>query len=140
MTMGMVAVPRRVAPLSLDLPPLVIRGIVLDSTTQQPLPGVTVLIADTNVGVSTTTDGHFELILPDELRQANIVKVQFSSIGYIRQERLINSQNSDLVSVTLAEDTRAILSGVVVVGGYEGLPWYSPRGMWQRATWLFRRH
>lgn len=139
-TMGMVAVPRRVLPLSLNFPPLVIRGIVLDSTTQQPLPGVTVLIADTNVGVSTNTDGQFELILPDEFRQANVVKLQFNSIGYLRQEHFINPQTPDSVIVTLAQDTRMLSGELMVVGGYESPPWYSPRGLWQRATWLFRRH
>ncbi|QIL76404.1 carboxypeptidase-like regulatory domain-containing protein [Hymenobacter sp. HDW8] len=138
-TMGMVAVPRRVEPLSLKPLPLVVRGMILDSTTQEPMPGATVLIAGTNVGVSTNADGQFELILPDEFRELKAVKLIFSSIGYINREYSIDLKSSAALVIKLAPDT-VLLGEIAMTGGYYVAPWYTPRGLWQRAILPFRHH
>ncbi|UPL49171.1 carboxypeptidase-like regulatory domain-containing protein [Hymenobacter sublimis] len=81
-TMGMMAA----APAPhLALLPVVVRGIVLDSATQEPLPGVTVLVQGTTTGVSTGSDGKFELQLPASTEPAGLVEVQVSSVGYVSQ-------------------------------------------------------
>lgn len=140
-TMGMVAVPRRVEPLALDLPPTVVRGCVLDSASREPLPGVTVLIAGTRIGISTDSDGEFELELPSELSQSAAVEVQFSTIGYISQSQVLNPKEPKKLRVALAADAEMLSGEVVMVGGYNiTRPWYTPRGLWQRATRVFRRH
>ncbi len=138
-TMGMVAVPRRVEPFLANLPPSVVSGTVLDSASRQPLPGVSVLVVGTNVRVSTNTDGQFELILPDEFRKVKAVKLLLSSIGYIHREYTVDPKNSAVLVIKLAPDT-VLLGEVAMIGGYNVAPWYTPRGLWQRATRPFQRH
>ena len=139
-TMGAVAVPRRVEPIGSNLPPTVVRGCVLDSASREPLPGVTVLIVGTQIGISTNTNGEFELEFPIEFSQSTAVEVQFSTIGYTNQIHVFNPKEPKKLRVALAADGE-MLSGVVVVGGYSTTrPWYTPRGLWQRATRPFRRH
>jgi len=43
---------------------IIVKGIVSNSSDNQPLPGVTVLIKGTNTGVSTDIDGKYEINIP----------------------------------------------------------------------------
>ncbi|MGY2130857.1 carboxypeptidase-like regulatory domain-containing protein [Hymenobacter sp. HD11105] len=138
-TLGIVAVPRRVEPLALNLPLRGVRGIVEDSAPREPLPGVTVIIAGTTTGVSTNAEGEFKLELPSGFDKADSVELEFSAIGYISQRRTFDSSELDTLRVALAPESRMLSGEVVIVGGYNVAPWYSPRGLWQRATRIFRQ-
>lgn len=139
-TIGMVAVPRRAQPLTLNLPPIVVRGTVVDSASRQPLPGVTVVVAGTTTGGSTDAAGRFELLLPSEIRQADSIELEFSTIGYTSQRHTFQPAQPNALEVALAADERLLSGEVVIVGAYNVVPWYTPRGLWQRATRVFRRH
>ncbi|UOQ66077.1 carboxypeptidase-like regulatory domain-containing protein [Hymenobacter volaticus] len=60
---GKIKAPLRSEPIPLGAP-LVVRGRVVDKKTKNGLPGVTVLVKNTTVGVSTNPDGTFELQIP----------------------------------------------------------------------------
>lgn len=139
-TMGMVAVPRRVEPLALNLPPKVVRGVVVDSASRQPLPGVTVLVAGTSTGVSTDTEGQFQLEIPNEFYKAGYVEVEFSTIGYTKQRHTLDLSELAPLRVKLVTDGRMLLGVVAVADGYHVAPWYSPRGLWQRVARISRRY
>ncbi|OON69376.1 hypothetical protein B0919_08825 [Hymenobacter sp. CRA2] len=83
-----------------------VRGRVFDRSTEEGLPGVTVLVRGTTVGISTNTDGTYELDVPLDART-----LLFSSIGYVTQEKPVG----DVVDVGLSADNRQ-LSEVVVTG------------------------
>jgi hypothetical protein len=134
-TMGMVAQPATSPPLP---PPLVVRGVVQDSATHEPLPGVTVLVAGTTIGVSSDKDGAFELVLPEFFRDSQPIPLQVSFVGYRTQHLPINPQQMEALTFNLVPDTR-MLGELVVVGGYCAAPWYSPRGLWQRMKRPFQR-
>ncbi|WP_165933505.1 TonB-dependent receptor [Arundinibacter roseus] len=84
-----------------------ITGRVTD-TSGEGLPGVSILVKNTQQGTSTTTDGSFVLTIPDA--GATLV---FSFVGYMPQEILVGSQTN--LSVTMEVDVKA-LEEVVVVG------------------------
>ncbi|MBT9394854.1 TonB-dependent receptor [Hymenobacter sp. NST-14] len=84
-----------------------VSGRVVDATGEG-LPGVTVVVKGTAIGVSTNTDGSFTLQAPE-----NSVLV-FSFVGYARQEVALTGATTNL-RVTLAEDKQA-LDEVVVIG------------------------
>lgn len=86
-----------------------VSGLVTDDTGT-PLPGVTVVLKGTSLGVSTNSEGRFQLTVPDEQANGTLV---FSFIGYARQEVQISGQ--DQINVTMVTDARA-LEEVVVVG------------------------
>lgn len=132
-TLGMVAQPASsVAPTL--LPPLVARGVVLDSATHEPLPGVTVLIAGTTTGVSSNKDGEFELTLPEASRKQ--AQIQVSAVGYTTQHLPISAFANEFITIKLAP---SMMGEVVIVGGYCAAPWYTPRGLWQRLKRPFQR-
>lgn len=85
-----------------------ISGRVTDRASGEGLPGVTVLVKGTNVGVSTNSDGTFTLSAP-----AGSGTLVYSSVGYISVEQPIGDSNT--VNAALAADSKA-LSEVVVVG------------------------
>lgn len=136
-TLGMVAVPQPLRPGPL-LP--TVRGVVTDSATQQPLPGVTVLIAGTTIGAATGTDGAFELQLPEHFQQEKIV-LQYTYIGYHMQEQQVTLPQHSMLRTVLTPDTQMLSGEVVIVAGgaYAYYPWYTPRGFWQRLRRPFRR-
>ena len=104
-TMGMVAVPRRVEPLTLNLPPIVVRGVVTDRSTGEGLPGVTVLLKNTTTGTSTNSDGTFELEISAPAAGQVLV---FSSIGYVSEERSLSDIQLQEVLIDISLDTQTL--------------------------------
>ncbi|RTQ50126.1 SusC/RagA family TonB-linked outer membrane protein [Hymenobacter gummosus] len=86
-----------------------ISGRVLDASSGQGLPGVTVLVKGTTNGASTNADGSYTLNVA-----ADAATLVFSSIGYVTVERPIG--NGSVVNVTLNNDTKQ-LGEVVITGG-----------------------
>lgn len=86
----------------------VIRGIVADETGS-PLPGVTVLVQGTTIGVSTNVDGKFELTLP----VGEKIVLEFSFVGMKRQIVEYKGQNSLKVIMVPVQQS---LDEVVVTG------------------------
>lgn len=125
MTMGMVAT----TPSRPVLPVRIVQGRVMEASTGQGLPGVTVLVEGTQHGTSTRSDGTYELEVAVGINNARLV---FSSIGF---ETAVMS--SDLAEAVVLQTSRDRLMGEVIVT--YGSRWYTPRGLWQRLTWPFRR-
>jgi TonB-linked SusC/RagA family outer membrane protein len=85
-----------------------ISGRVIDQTSGEGLPGVTVLLKGTTTGVSTSADGRYTLGVPET--GGTLV---FSSIGMTTQEVTVGSRTT--VDVVLTADNKQ-LSEVVVTG------------------------
>jgi len=89
-------------------PPLqTIVGKVLDETGQG-LPGVTIVVKNTQLGTTTDVDGSFRIEAPTEK-----TVLVFSFVGYLTQEIEVNDAGP--LSISLQPDAKA-LSEVVVVG------------------------
>ena len=85
-----------------------ISGIVLDSESDLPIPGATVLVKGTTIGTNTDFDGNFSL---DNVSKGDILVV--SSIGFVTQEVVVDSQLNYVV--ILNEDVET-LDEVIVMG------------------------
>ena len=86
----------------------VITGTVTDSDSNEPLPGVSVLVKGTQKGTTANTDGTYRLSVPD-----SDVTLVFSFVGYLPQE--VSVGNRSQINIALAVDTKA-LDEVVVIG------------------------
>ena len=75
-----------------------------------PIPGVTIKIKETNLGVATDKEGKFSLTFP-EMKNPTLV---FTFIGMQKQEIPIQTQTMFL-NVIMQEETKA-LDDVVVTG------------------------
>ncbi len=84
-------------------------GVVVDSKTKQPLPGVNVVIQGTQAGASTDLDGKFKL---PKIKNGD--KLVFSFIGYRNETVTYNGQKS--LSVSLSEEANTLQEVVVQVG------------------------
>lgn len=74
------------------------------------LPGVTVQLRGTNIGVVTEVDGSYSIQIPDDQEEGVLV---YSFLGFVTQEIPINGRS--IIDVQLEEDLQS-LDEVVVVG------------------------
>ncbi|MDJ1470142.1 TonB-dependent receptor [Cytophagaceae bacterium DM2B3-1] len=86
----------------------VVTGRVIDSGTNDPLPGVSVIVKGTTTGSITDATGKYSITVT----QSNAI-LQFSFIGFATKEVTINGQST--VDVSLLTDAQS-LSEVVVTG------------------------
>lgn len=95
---------------------ITIRGKVID-IKKHPLPGVTVLVKGTTLGVSTSTDGSFKLEIPNK----NVVLV-FSFVGMESKEVKLNELKDEDILIgkknleVILEESVENLEDVVVTG------------------------
>lgn len=84
-----------------------IEGRLLDSKTEEPLNGATVLIKGTHIGVTTDSNGSFTL----EFSKGFPIELQFSYLGY--HSKKLTVKNDTYLEVKLYESS-ASLSEIVV--------------------------
>ncbi len=94
--------------LKSEQPQLSVAGKVTDNATGEGLPGVSVVVKGTTLGIITDGGGNYSINIPD--RNATLV---FSFVGYIAQEIPVAGQTR--INVALAVDVTT-LEEVVVVG------------------------
>ncbi|MDB5241817.1 MAG: hypothetical protein JWP57_2442 [Spirosoma sp.] len=100
----------------------VIRGRVIDQSTNTAFAGVTVFIKETSTGANTDADGRFQISVPTE-RTGKLVTLQIASIGYLSQEIQLRSKQTDSLVINLNEDSMA-LNQVIVIGTYKKLTFF----------------
>jgi TonB-linked SusC/RagA family outer membrane protein len=84
-----------------------ISGTVLDSESNQPIPGVSVLIKGTTTGSLTDLEGKYEVTAKAEDVLA------FTYVGYTSQEIVVGSQT--VIDIKLVVQSE-LIEGIVVVG------------------------
>ncbi|RTQ51480.1 hypothetical protein EJV47_06680 [Hymenobacter gummosus] len=84
-----------------------ISGKIIDNSTGEGIPGVTIMVKGTTTGTSTMADGTYSLQVPPEATTLSV-----SSVGYVTVERRIGGS---VLNAGLSADTKQ-LSEVVVVG------------------------
>lgn len=86
-----------------------VEGVVIDGLTGDPLPGVNVVVKGTTIGVSTDTEGQYQLE-PRSLQDTLV----YSFIGYQTQEILINGRTQ----INIELQPQALTGENVVIVGY----------------------
>ncbi|MFD2785660.1 carboxypeptidase-like regulatory domain-containing protein [Hymenobacter rubripertinctus] len=104
-----------------------IRGRVVDAHGKG-LPGATVLVEGTRNGVSTTSDGTYQLGLSAAELSGRLV---FSALGFEVVVKPLGS--TDRLKTVVMKDSGDVM-GIFYISR-----WYTPRGLWQRLTRPFRR-
>lgn len=93
-----------------------ISGKVVDSKSK-PIPGVNVILINTNFGAATTDDGNYEIAnLP-----SGTYKIEFSAIGYekFRKDNVQVGNESIVLDVTLIESIILTDEVLITAGKYE---------------------
>lgn len=85
-----------------------VTGTVVDAEGGEPLPGVTVMLQETDQGTATSSDGTYEIDAPSD------GVLTFSFVGYERQKVPINGRTT--INIELQTDVAEL--GDVVVTGY----------------------
>lgn len=96
------------------LPERTVRGKVLYEDDGKPLPGVNVIVKDSNKGTVTDVNGDFEILVSGGEKT-----LVFNFIGLTTQE--VNIGNNTSVDVRMSDEVMA-LSEVVVTGYNRGTP------------------
>ncbi len=90
-----------------------ISGVVLDAQGKQGIPGVTVLVKGTALGVSTDAGGRYLLAVPN----AATATLVFSSVGFVTQERRVGGNR--VINVALFPDAKQLSEAVVTGYGMQ---------------------
>jgi CarboxypepD_reg-like domain len=69
----------------------VVRGSVVEKSTGQGIPGITVMVMGTDTGTSTDSDGSFEITIPKDT-----VDLRFWSIGFITKRVHITAKDTNV--------------------------------------------
>lgn len=85
-----------------------VKGRVTDTSSDEGLPGVNVVVKGTSVGTTTDARGEFTISVPE-----NSSVLVFSFVGYLSQEVTVGNRTT--INLGLAPDTK-VLSEVVVIG------------------------
>lgn len=113
--------------------PRTINGVVRDVTTNEGLPGVTVILKGTGVGVSTDSLGQFRLPLPAgyDARNETVLYIQY--LGYETQEQQV-------VGGSEAPDVQVFLHIQTSIGlpALRPLPWHPREFFYWSKYWLTR--
>lgn len=124
---------------------LVVRGVVRDSSEHVGMPGVTVLVSNTQIGVSTNVDGAFELAVPAECVHNGTVEIQLSSVGYVSQTHVLAvGPAAPARRFYLEADVKGMLLGEVVFMGavqqrvLPPVPWHPRAFYYWGKYWLTR--
>jgi TonB-linked SusC/RagA family outer membrane protein len=89
-----------------------VNGRVADASTQEPLPGVTVMEKGSSNGATTNLNGEFSI----DVKSENPVLV-FSFIGYVSKEEQVGNRST--LDVSLEEDVKKLEEVVVTAFGLE---------------------
>ena len=87
----------------------VIKGTVKDSKTKESLPGVTILVPKTTIGVSSDIEGNFSITVPDSIK--NLV---VSSLGFATKVVAITGET---LNITIDPDGILMKETVVTAVG-----------------------
>ena len=88
-----------------------VQGKVTDAQTGQPLPGINILVRDTNQGTITDIDGNYQLVVP------NGATLVFSFVGYKTETIAVGNQTT--INIQLQTDVTALDEVVVTALGLE---------------------
>jgi iron complex outermembrane receptor protein len=85
-----------------------VQGKVTDALTDEPLPGVNIVVEGTNQGIITDIDGRYSIVVDDKNHT-----LKFSFMGYLQENVLIGEQQ--IINVSLFPDIKA-LEEIIVIG------------------------
>ena len=94
-----------------DVKSVTVVGRVTD-TKRQPIPGVTVLVKEMNIGTATNAEGHYKLVVPTSVDTT--FSLVFSFVGM--ETQTIKYNGLDTIDVTMKEEVKSMEE--VVVTGY----------------------
>ena len=136
-TMGMVSSQAR-SPLAAT--PLVLRGVITDFATKEGLPGVTVLLKGTTIGVNTDVNGSYELQVPAELAGVPAITITVSSVGFMPQERTLASRTASAIQTFQLQADNRMLGEVIIMPPHKlpPAPWHPRRFYYWGKYWLTR--
>ncbi len=89
---------------------LEVSGTVVDDNTQEPLPGVTIVVKGTTTGTTSDIDGNFAITV-----NSADATLMFSFIGYETQEIAVQGQAT--LAIRLKSETRDIDEVMVIAYG-----------------------
>lgn len=102
--------PKKKEPVKEEIKPIKVSGKIIDVNSQEPIPGVTILIKGTTIGAITDYEGKYSI----EVTDANS-SLTFSFIGYKTQTIALEGKTT--FNIIMEEDTKSIDEVVITALG-----------------------
>jgi len=126
-----------------------LRGVVLDATTGEVLPGVSVVLHGSTIATASNADGEFTLAIPTDMFSGEAPAIDFRYLGYLAQTKVLAdfAFEQPLYKVALEADFKGMTGEVVVTSLWmrplPPAPWHPRRLYYWGKYWLtrpFRSH
>lgn len=89
---------------------LTVKGTVTDASSNEPLPGVSIVVEGTTMGTVTDLDGHYSINIPS---QSSILV--FSYVGFVSER--ITLEDRTIINLSMVPDIKALDEVVIVAYG-----------------------
>jgi hypothetical protein len=100
---------------SIDSAKIIIKGIVVDEKSGEPVPFVIITIKETGANISTNEDGKFKIKLPDDFK-GDHVTLTLNYIGYERKEFVMNKKSfSSNIKIKLFPADDVLLGDTIII-------------------------
>ncbi|MDX2301634.1 MAG: carboxypeptidase-like regulatory domain-containing protein [Microscillaceae bacterium] len=106
----------------------IVEGVVVDEENN-PVPGVAIVLKNSNTGTQTDIDGKFKFPIP--LKSGDILI--FSSVGFETKKFVVEENTSNTINITLKIYYCVLMGEVVADGAYS-----SKVSFWQKLKRVFR--
>lgn len=114
---------------------VILRGVAQEYETGAGLPGVTVVISNSQVGASTDGEGAFEMVVPAGYAAVGFVELEVFSVGFISQRRrVLLVEASDPLQFRMEEDVKGGLEITIAPPA----PWHPRAFYYWGKYWLTR--
>lgn len=104
----------------------IVKGMVVDSKTKEPLPFARITIKDTKTGTTTDMNGNFSLFIPDSLL-TNKIYLIMNCIGYETKEIKVNKKDLPLTNELLIVPASVTIRGLIEVEVVNKKKWWQRR-------------
>jgi hypothetical protein len=91
-----------------------LKGMLIDSSNNDPMPFANVVIKGTKIGVASDFDGRFTLQIPDSIKTKKLMIV-VSSIGYQTTQILFDRTKPQTEELVFMVSTNLVIMGDVVI-------------------------
>lgn len=119
----------------------IVQGTVLDSATNEPLIGATIILKNTNKAVTTNIEGKFKITVPNNLPIDSVTLI-LRCVGYKKKEFIVDKTKFPVIEKVfiMVQITEALIGDVIIIRHNKKEMVPNKKKWWQRKEHAKKSH